>query len=736
MPYKINKSIFFNYLFVLFLVSCNNETPKLYFDANWKETTKENASYYREIPKNEKDLWLIKDFYITGEKQFIGQANDSLATNLEGNVTWYFKTGKVQNKVRYHKGKIVGYYSPKSGVEGSEKEGWNDTDLYFIDYTDAMPAEDAKSSNSSVNEYYYTNSSQIASQHTSHIGANKNVTQTIYFDKKGEVIAHLEYNQASEKWKGKEVVFYENELRGKNEMNSIKYISTYENGVITSIEYYNTQEELIAKGTLKKEKPFTGTFYQQICGLYKIQQYHNGSLLSEITYNTANEKIGAVTFKNAVPKTGVYFNCNSLQTYKNGQLHGKSIQYFDDNAEDVEFEFTFKNGLKHGEYVIYQDVQYILEKGTYKDGIQKGNVVYYHNGTYSENEDEQHNYYIKATIISAKNKHNITEFSQFNSDDNVLIKTFVLAPNDTDRFTYLNNGYHSIIQQDLNNDGFQDLQITYSHHQHDIQSNTYYLFNSKTNKYVHLPKLNDAINLEITPPEHALKAQFKSKYEGQKRYFTYHFLNNTLKTTSIIEEVYNYELDSIITTQIFPKDIAIYPLLDNTLPALNIVQHNNIQDITNLHQEITLTKHPFSIIFPGLVNTKPPFGFCAKVTASYQKAIFKKASINQREEETSIFNNGTTLAGGANNPYFIIDDSGHNIFYYDATKDDTLDLVENINNTVKLFQFHIDKIHDGEEEIPVSALHAPLYMVIYMDKNRNLKIDKNEIHYVTLNFQK
>lgn len=728
MPYK---NILLAFLSILFLTSCIQDIPKIYFDDNWQETTENKASYYREFPKEVKDLWLIHYYYITGEKQFIGQANDSLLTNLEGNVTWYYQTGKVQNKVRYHNGIVVGHYTANPDAEGSEKTGWDETDLYFVDYTNVLSAEDAKNTSNNTYEYYYTNSSQIASKHTSHIGTNDKVSQTIYYDKEGDTIGVLDYNKASEKWIGKEIVFYEHELRGKNEMSSIKHISTYENGMITTIAYYNTQEELIAKGTLKKEKPFEGTFYQQACDLYKIQQYHKEDLLTEVTYNNVNEKIGQVTFNNTVPHTGVYFNCNSLQTYKNGQLHGKSIQYFDDNAEHVEFEFLFKDGHKHGKYIIFQDAQLVLEKGTYKNQFQKGDVLYYHNGSYSEEED-QSSYYIKATVKSTKNKPYINGFSQYNTNDHTLIKSFVLEPNDTDTFSYLNNGYHTISQPDLNSDGFQDLKIFYSHHQHDIQSNTYYLFNSKTSKYEHLHKLDDAIDLEIRSSDHTLKAQFKNRFEGQKRYFTYHFLNNTLKTTSIVEELYNYELDTIIKTQLFPKDVARYPLLDDNMPNLNVVQHNNVQKIHQLYQDINLTKSPFSITLPGLTNTKPPFGFCAKVTASYHKSIFDMAKINQREEETTIFSNGTTFAGGANKPYFIIDNSGHNMFYYDDSVDDTLDLVKDINNKVKLLQFDIDTIHDGGKDKPLTTLQKPLYMVIYMDKNGNLKIDENEIHYLTL----
>ena len=736
MSYKNNISVFFSFLFAsLFFVSCKKDTPKLYFDANWKETTKEHASYYRDIPKQVKDLWLIHDFYITGEKQFDGQANDSLLTNLEGNVTWYYKTGKVQNKVRYQNGGVVGQYAVKPGLEGSEEEGWNENDLYFIDYADALPAEDAKSEKTSAYEYYYTNSSQIASQHNSFIGKKNKVSQTIYFNKKGKTIAHLEYNNASEKWKGKEVVFYENERQGKNEMNSIKQISTYENGTIIAIVYYNTQEEIIAQGTLKKEKPFEGTFYHQTCKYYKIQQYYKKSLVSEIIYNTANENIGTVTFINDVPDTGVYFNCNSMQTYKDGKLHGKSIQYLNEDDESIEFEFMFKNGQHHGDYIIYQDEHLVIEKGNYKNGVQKGDVVYYYNGTYSEEEEGQSNYYIKTNVKSSKNKPYITAFSQFNTDDDNLIKTFVLSPNDTDTFTYLNNGYHSIIQEDLNNDGFQDLQVSYYHHLHDISANTYYLFNSKKNEYEHIPELDNAIDIEMISSENVFKASFQNQYERQKRYITYRFLNHKLKTKSVVEEVYHQELDTTITTQLFPKDLAKHPLLDNQLPTLTILQQNNTHEINNMYQDVILTKQPFSIAFPGLVNKIPPFGFCSKVTASYQKDIFKKASINQREEETSIFSSVATFASGGNKPYFIIDENGHNILFYDETEEDTLDLVRNINNVVKLLQFDIDRIHDGDEEKSITALNKPIYMVIYMDKNGNLKIDENEIHYLSLKFK-
>ena len=719
-------------IIVFFIITISFTTysqNKTYFDSNWKETTKEKASYYRDLPKKENGIWLIKDYYISGEKQFVGHAKDSLATILEGDVTWYFKTGKVQSKIRYKNGKQIGFYTVVEGAKGSQKEGWNEKDLFFIDNSNAAPAEDAKGYNTDIYEYYYANTSIVASQHTNNVGYDDKFSFSLFFNKRGDTIGRLDKNKTSYKWKGKEVIFYEIEKEGKNEMNSIKQINTYSKGVITNTQYFNTKEEPIASGSLKNEKPFTGTFLKEACRFNKIQQYKNGNLLKETTYNKKDEKIGELSYEDNIPITGVFYNCISLRTYKNGKLHGKSIQYLYDGAESKEFEFIFKKGIEQGGYAIYQDESLLLEKGTYNKGIQTGEVLYYHNGAHSGDEFD-HNYYLKANVKVKNNKPFITEFSQYNLDDNELLKIFKLEKNTTDKFTYLNNGYHSISLEDLNSDGFDDLGIEYNHHLHDITTYTYYLFNPKTNKYRHLPKLDNANTIEINKSEKTLKATFETAT------ITYDFSKNIPIKKLMIEEVYHRELDTILVTQIFPISINKHPLLADDLPPINFIQKNSKQQIIKSYQKVNLKKEPFFITFSGLVNNKkPPYGFNVKVTASYNKDIFKKAIVNQREEETSIFGRANTFAAGGNNPFFIIDNNGHNILYYDNTPDDTLEYIKNINKKVLLLQFTIDKIHDGIKEKTISEINKPIYMIIYIDKNENLKIDKNEIHYITIVFK-
>jgi len=729
------KYLILRFLFIILILFTSCSENRTYYDADWKKTNKENASYYRDPPKEAKGLWGINDYYISGEKQFIGQAKDSLGTVLEGDVTWYFKTGKAENKIRYKNGKIIGYYTTLEGAEGSSKVGWDENDLYFMDYSNAAPETVAEAvwNNTTVYDYYYADTSIVASQHTSNTGHDDKFSFSLFFNKKGDTIGRLDKNEKSDKWNGKEVNFYELEQVGKNEMSSIKEINTYSKGCITHTQYYNTSEKLIAEGFFKDMKPFKGTFFKEICGFNKIQQYKNGYLQKETAYNSDDEIIGEISFKNKVPNTGVYYNCSSLQTYKNGALHGKSVQYLYDGSESVEFEFMYKKGVEEGDYSIYEDESLLLEKGSYKKGVQNGEVTYYHNGDHSGDEFNN-NYYLKANIKTKNNKPFIKRLLQFNLDNNELLNTVEFEHNTTDKFTYINNGYHAIYFKDFNSDGFDDLQITYNHHRHDIITNTYYLFNSQTNKYEHISELDNAGDVAINASEKTIKASFRKKFEDYTTYKTYDFLNKKLIKKLVVEKVYHQRIDTTLVTQTFPLQLEKYPLLADNLPSLNFIQQNKVQQITKPYQEIVLKKEPFSITFPGLLDNEDIFGFKVKITASYNKEIFKKAIVNKREEDTSIFRTGTTFAMGANEP-LILDGDGHNIFYYDDTSDDNLVYLKNINEQVLLLEFNIDKLQDENKNFAISNIKKPIYMIIYMDKNNNLKIDKNEIHYISLLFQ-
>jgi antitoxin component YwqK of YwqJK toxin-antitoxin module len=706
--------------------SCSDSN--LYYDADWEDTTKEKAVYYRKSYREAKGIWPINDYYISGEKQFKGQAIDSLATILEGDATWYYKTGKVQSKLRFNNGEIIGEYIVKNDTIGSEKTGWNEADLVYSELPSVANVVDASDGHSTnTYEHYYTNTSLIASQHTSNVGYDNIHSFTLYFNKKGDTIARLNYNEKSNKWSGKEVVFYEHEQRGKNDYNSIKEIYTYDKGIKTHTHYYNEKEELVAQITLKDNKPFNGTILQDLCKLQKIKHFKNASLQKEITLNEGKQ-IAEITFVNNLPYVGVLFSCNGFITYVDGKKQGEAIQYFDD--EHIESKFNYNNGYKHGDYVIYESQAVVLEKGTYKNGVQANTVIYYHNGNLSIDERENH-YYLEAKIKSKKNNLFITKLSQFNTVSNELLNTFEFEKNDTDQYPYLNNGYHAVYLEDINNDGFNDLRINYNQYYSDLATNTYYLFNYETNKYEHLVELDEAKTVKLNSPKKTITVSFGDDFEDRETRITYSFKGRKLIKELELEAFYNQETDEITTTQVYPVQIDKYPLLTNNLPQLTFVQQDTKQLVIDTQKTIILKKEPFTITLPGLSNGKTVFE--VKIIVSYNENIFKEVPINQIN--TSILSSSNTFAVGINSSVLIIDDSGHNMLYHDITKEGNLKPIKKINNQLSVFQVEINKMHNGDREMTLSEIDKPIYMVIYINKNDNQKIDNNEIYYLTLLFK-
>jgi len=81
---------------------------KIWFDANWKKTSKDKALYFRKISqKNGKAFW-FQDYYISGKKQMEGLSLKKDIEFYDGLVTWYFENGKIFQKVNYINGYING----------------------------------------------------------------------------------------------------------------------------------------------------------------------------------------------------------------------------------------------------------------------------------------------------------------------------------------------------------------------------------------------------------------------------------------------------------------------------------------------------------------------------------------------------------------------------------------------------------------------------------------------------
>lgn len=80
---------------------------KVYFDANWNITDKENAVYYRSISsKKTKQEWII-DYYISGKK---AKEVTTIKGKEEGKFSMYYESGELMTDGRYKDGEKDGIW--------------------------------------------------------------------------------------------------------------------------------------------------------------------------------------------------------------------------------------------------------------------------------------------------------------------------------------------------------------------------------------------------------------------------------------------------------------------------------------------------------------------------------------------------------------------------------------------------------------------------------------------------
>ena len=95
---------------VFFIASMTAQESNVWFDANWNETTKDKAVYYRPTPKKQDDGYWIVDYYINGTVQMKGLSKNNKVNKeiFYGLVRYYFDSGVLHQEVNYVEGKIQG----------------------------------------------------------------------------------------------------------------------------------------------------------------------------------------------------------------------------------------------------------------------------------------------------------------------------------------------------------------------------------------------------------------------------------------------------------------------------------------------------------------------------------------------------------------------------------------------------------------------------------------------------
>ena len=127
-------------LLLLFNGAMYAQDKSVYYDKDWKVTSKDSASFYRIEPIKVANLWLIKDYYINGKIQFKGTTKDIQKEKWHGDLTWYYPNGRITSKERYKDGKYIGSFAAFESEKPSQEKGFEEKNLYFVDESSAEPA--------------------------------------------------------------------------------------------------------------------------------------------------------------------------------------------------------------------------------------------------------------------------------------------------------------------------------------------------------------------------------------------------------------------------------------------------------------------------------------------------------------------------------------------------------------------------------------------------------------------
>jgi hypothetical protein len=172
----------------LFSFSLFAQNDTIWFDTNWKQTTKNNAAFFRaESAKKGNGFW-FEDYYISGVKQMEGLSFKKETEVFDGTVKWYYENGKPSQVVNYKNGILDGnrkiYYEngklkSESNYNKSKRDG-----VYIEYYDNGKLKETGKYTNGlkkGVWKTYYTDG-KIASEGNYKNGKKVNVWKDYHYD--------------------------------------------------------------------------------------------------------------------------------------------------------------------------------------------------------------------------------------------------------------------------------------------------------------------------------------------------------------------------------------------------------------------------------------------------------------------------------------------------------------------------------------------------------------------------
>lgn len=183
------KHLFTIQLLLLSIQTKGQDTIRTYFDEEWKKCKSENAKYYRKTI-NEKNLWIVYDYYIDGTLQMTGCFLDKKIKNRHGYFTYYYENGNVESRGEYTNNLKTGiwqyYYKNRNSQLMTSKtfvQGKKNGEINSYFYDDKIDYKGYYLNDELDGEwYYYFKNGKISSHETYQ---NGKLIDFEFFDEEG-----------------------------------------------------------------------------------------------------------------------------------------------------------------------------------------------------------------------------------------------------------------------------------------------------------------------------------------------------------------------------------------------------------------------------------------------------------------------------------------------------------------------------------------------------------------------
>jgi len=343
-------------LLAIYSISClHAQTDTTFFDRNWQQTEKNQASFYRLpfVPKDEG--FLLLDFFISGAKQFEGITISKDPLTYHGKAIWYYENGKFEQIANYEKGILQGEFISYD-VQGNliAKGIYKDGDHYDGSFATLKW-------NANQIDYYVTGK----------------IEKTEIVDNKagGKAKIVCLFSPGTQEYS--EVSFYSQngDLAGK--------IKTRENepfdGTVIGYNFSPMVVSSIMEISEGKSKSPVTHYYAN--GLTKKTVYFEDNInypYKEIYFTADGKIMDSLSLKDGVPIYGSkvdFFDTQEsaladkiekIEHYDNGELNGPSKKFFPNGK--LLSEVNYANGIIEGDLVTCDSLGNVIRTLTYKDG--------------------------------------------------------------------------------------------------------------------------------------------------------------------------------------------------------------------------------------------------------------------------------------------------------------------------------------------------------------------------------